>query len=664
MPGVRFVLTAADLGEIDAAGPDLPLAGGRVFYAGQPVAAVLADTEAAAADGAALVEVEYEPLPTVADVFSAMADSAPQVLPERSEGFDDVSIHGGGGESEGEAEKLPRNVSSIARSARGDVGTGFAEAEVTIEGRWFLPGAHQGFIEPHVAQAEPEEDGVVLHTPTQGHRFARDEVSKLLGLPLQSVRVVSMPVGGGFGGKVVLLEPLVAALARSCGRPVRLALTRSEEFQVGRGAPACHTDLKLGARRDGTLVALQVTQYWDNGAASGWHGGISSQLFSMAYTIPHLDFKAYEVATNKTPVDAYRAPGGTQVYHALESALDELAAELGMDPIELRLKNVRAESGTAVLEAARSHPLLGVPLGEGEGVGVALGVWGGAYGPANAGCRLEPDGSLTLQLGSVDISGSSTGLAMVAAAAFGVPVERVRVQVGDTGSAPQAPVAGGSAITYSVAPAVQLAALEARRQVLELAAERLEAAPEDLELVDGTVSVKGVPGRSVEVGEFAMGGTSGPPVLGLGRVRIDRQSPAFTVHLCRVRVDRETGELAVTGYAAVQDVGSAINPPEVEGQVHGGVTQGLGRALGEQMLYVDGQLRTGTLLDYEIPAADQVPEIDVQVVEVPSGVGLNTRGVGEPPAVPGPAAVANAVARATGVRVRTLPIDRESLIRR
>ncbi|HEY8812372.1 MAG TPA: xanthine dehydrogenase family protein molybdopterin-binding subunit [Candidatus Dormibacteraeota bacterium] len=675
VPGVVAVLTNRDLAKADVAGPDQPLAREKVYYVGQPIAAVAATSEAAAADGASRVVVDYAELPSVNDPFEAMKEEAPKVLDERSEGFDDVSIHGGG-DTETEPEVKPRNVSSVARQKRGDIAAGLAEAEVVVEGRYVMPGAHQGFIEPHVTVAAPEPGGVIaIWSPTQGHRFVRDEVAKVLKLPAAKVRVVSMAVGGGFGGKVVLLEPLAALLAQRLRRPVQVALTRSEEFQVGRPAPASYTDIKLAARRDGSLTAMEISMVWDNGAASGWHGNLAGMLFNGAYLVPNMSFVAYEVSTNKTPVDAYRAPGGTQAFFVLEAALDELAAKLEMDPLELRLKNARREGEklpdgenakiglVAVIEAAQRHPLYTAPKAEGEGVGVAVGGWGGAFGAAAALCRVEPDGSLTVQIGTVDISGSSTGLALLAAEAFGVPLDKVQVELGDTASAPQGPVAGGSITTGTVGFAVAAAAADAKRQVLEIAAEQLEAAPEDLEVFDGAVRVKGVPDRKVAIGELAMGGSRHAPVLGHGRTVIDRQSPAFTVHICRVRVDRETGSYKVTGYAAIQDVGRAINPPEVEGQIHGGAAQGLGRALGEQLVYDrDGQLRTGSFLDYELPTVDQVPEIDVQIVEVAASTGIGTRGVGEPPAVPGPAVVVNAIASATGVRIREVPIAAHLLL--
>jgi CO/xanthine dehydrogenase Mo-binding subunit len=675
VPGVVAVLTSKDLAPADVAGPDQPLAREKVYYIGQPIAAVAATSEAAAADGASRVVVDYGELPSVNDPFDAMKEGAPKVLDERSEGFDDVSIHGGG-DTETEPEVKPNNVSSVARQSRGDVAAGLAAADVVVEGRYVMPGAHQGFLEPHVTVAAPEPGGVIaIWSPTQGHRFVRDEVAKLLKVPHGKVRVVSMAVGGGFGGKVVLLEPLAALLAQRLRRPIQLALTRSEEFQVGRPAPASYTDIKLGAKRDGSLTAIEIGMVWDNGAASGWHGNIAGVLFNSAYLIPNMAYRAYEVATHKTPTDAYRAPGGTQAFFVLEAALDELAAKLEMDPLELRLKNAKREgeklpTGDSakiglvdVIEAAQRHPLYTAPKGDGEGVGVAVGGWGGAFGAAAALCRVEPDGSLTVQIGSVDISGSSTGLALIAAETFGVPIDKVQVALGDTATAPQGPVAGGSITTGTVGFAVTAAAADAKRQVLEIAAEQLEAAPEDLEIFDGAVRVKGVPDRKVTIGELAMGGSKNAPVLGQGRTVIDRQSPAFTVHICRVRVDRETGGYKVIAYAAIQDVGRAINPPEVEGQIHGGVAQGMGRALGEQLVYDSGgQLRTGSFLDYELPTVDQVPEIDVQIVEVVASTGIGTRGVGEPPAVPGPAVVVNAIASATGVRIRELPIAANLLL--
>lgn len=682
LPGVIDVVVAADLPGLGLAGPDRPLAAERVFWAGQPVVAVLAESAAAAADAAALVELDLEDLTPVATPRQAMRDDSPLVLEAGEEAnAENASIHGAAAGEEAAPEAKPRNVSGTVRMRRGDAAAALSSAEVVVKARYEIAGAHHGFLEPHVAAARPEPDGgLTIWSPTQGPFNVRDHVAELLSLAPHLVRVVPMAVGGGFGGKIELLEPLVALLAMHARRPVRLVLTRSQEFVVGRPAPAATFELELGARRDGTLTALRVRFEYDNGAAAGWHGGLTANFLGGTYRIPDFDLHGFEVATNKAPADAYRAPGGPQAYFALESAMDELALRLEMDPIELRLKNVSREGDLTAdgqrwpriasvdcLEEAKTHPLYSAALQPGEGVGVALGAWGGARTPAAAGCRVEPDGTVTVMVGSPDISGAHTGLAMIAAEAFGLEPAKVRVQFADTGSAPFGPAAGGSQVTYSVGGAVHEAALEARRQLLEIATERLEAAPEDLDITDGHVAVKGAPTRRVEITELIrlssefMG--KHKPVHASGRSAVQAASPMFTAHIARVRVDRETGAYQLTGYAAIQDVGRAINRPEIEGQVHGGSAQSLGRALGEQLLYdSEAQLRTGSFLDYELPTADVIPDIDVRLLEVPSPVGpLGAKGVGEPPAIPGPAALANALARATGVRIRQVPIDRSLL---
>jgi CO/xanthine dehydrogenase Mo-binding subunit len=684
MPGVVGVFTAADLPKGKAAGPDRPLADERVFFVGQPVAAVVAESEGAAADAAATVVVDYDETPPVLDSLAAMGDDSPLVLDESEEASDeDASIHGASTASEETAPARPRNVSAVIHMKKGDVDAALKQADVVVRASYDIAGAHHSFMEPHVSVVRPEPDGgLTIWSPTQGPFIVRDDIASLTGLPSHKVRVVPMPVGGGFGGKIELLEPLLALIALRVGRPVRLALARSHEFVVGHPAPGAHFDIELGARRDGALTALRARYRYDNGATAGWHGGLTAEFLGSTYRIPSYELQGFEVSTNKTPTDAYRAPGATQAYFALESAIDELAVELGIDPIDLRLRNVSREgdptaSGQAwpkvasveVLEEAKRHPVYAAPLGDGEAVGVALGSWGGARTPSAAGCRVEPDGTVTITVGSPDISGTATGLALIAAEAFGVDAEKVHVRVADTESAPFSPSSSGSQVTYSLGGAVIEAALEARRQLFEIATDELEAAAEDLDIIDGKVAVKGAPGRSVEITKLVSLGREfmgkHRPVEATGRSALQAASPMFTVHIARVKVDPDTGAYRLTGYAAIQDVGHAINPPEVEGQIHGGSVQALGRAFGEELVYDgDGQLRTASFLDYELPAADQIPQIEVGIVEVRSPVGpMGAKGVGEPPAIPGTAALANAVSRASGVRVRKAPIDRWSLVR-
>ncbi len=683
VPGVVDVVVAGDLPEQDVAGPDKPLATDRVFYAGQPVAAVIATSEAAAHDGAAAVEVDFEETAAVADAVSAMQAGSPIVLDVQEEADEgDASMHGAAAGNESEPVERPRNVSAVASAKRGDASAAMAASDVTVKASFALAAVHHTAMEPHVSTVRPEPGGgLTVWSPTQGPFALRDELADKLDIPAHKIRVVPMPVGGGFGGKVSLLEGLLALLAIRANRPLRLVLTRRQVFALARGAPGAQFEIEIGAKKDGTLTALRANFSYDNGASAGWHGGITTSFLAGTYRWPAVDITGYEVSTNKTPVEAYRAPGAPQTYFALESAMDELAQKLDMDPIELRLRNAVREGDIdgqgakwpriafiECLEEARRHPLYTAPLGAGEGVGIAAGSWGGARTPSAAGCRVEPDGTLSILIGTPDISGATTGLAMIAADAFGYPVEKVRIETGETGVAPYGAVAAGSQTTYSLGGAVHEAAVEARRQLLEIATEQLEAAPEDLEIVDGRVGVRGVPERFVEITELVTLSTqfmgTFRPVQASGRSAVQTASPQFTVHIARVKADPETGAFALTGYAAIQDVGRAINPPEVEGQVHGGVAQSVGRALGEQLVYdAEGQLRTGSLLDYEVPTADQLPGIDVRMIEVPSPAGPHgAKGVGEPPAIPGAAAVANAVSRATGVRVRDLPIDRARLI--
>ena len=683
VPGVVAVVTGADLAEVDAAGPDRPLALDRVFYVGQPVAAVIATSDAAAHDGAAAVQLELEPTPVVADAADAMRDDSPLVLDAAEEADEsDAAIHGAAVGSEDAPKEKIRNVTGVARLRRGDVAAALAKSDVAVKGTYTVAGVHHTQLEPHVSLVRPEPDGsFTIWAPTQGPFGLRGDVASVLGVPAHQVRVMPMPVGGGFGGKVLLLEPLLALLARRMNAPLRLVLTRQQAFAVAKGSPAARFDLEVGARRDGTLTALRARFHYDNGATAGWHAGISSSFLGGTYRWPAFEVTGLEVSTNKTPVEAYRAPGAPQTYFALESAIDELAEKLGMDPIDLRLKNAVREGDpdagedawprigfVECLEEAKRNPVYTSPAGPGEAVGVAAGSWGGARTPAAAGCRVEPDGTVSINIGTVDISGASTGLALIAADAFGVSPDRVRIRTGDTDSAPFGPIAAGSQTTYSLGGAVHEAATEARRQLLEIATDELEAAPDDLEIIDGRVAVRGVPDRFVEITKLVALSTDFMgryrPIQATGRSAVQGASPQFTVHIARVKVDRETGDFALTGYAAIQDVGRAINPAEIEGQVHGGAAQSLGRAFGEQMVYdSEGQLRTGTLVDYELPTVDMMPAVDVHLLEIASPHGpLGAKGVGEPPAIPGAAALAIAVSRATGVRVRDLPIDRSKLV--
>ncbi len=675
MPGVVAVLTADEIGSLGL------LAKGEVFYAGQPVAVVVADDRRLAADAAQVVRVRYERLPAVVDPVAALREDAPAVLPaELRSQRADAGAHGADAAQHAASQRA--NVCGEAHFARGDVEQGLRLADVVVEARYRIPALYQGYLEPHGTVAVPEGDRLTVYTTTQGQFAVREEVCQATGLPEHRVKVVGMQVGGGFGAKFVKLEPLCAALALRLRQPVRLVLSRSGDFLTSRPGNFAEIGVRLGARRDGTLTALAADLLLDAGAQEDGTVGIAAMLIGSTYRVPHLLVDGYEVLTHKTPSGAYRAPGAPQAYYALESAMDELARKLGQDPFELRLRSAcqqgdpRANGApwpriglVETLEAARNHPFWRERSRQAdEGYGVAAGGWPGGTEPAAAACRINGDGSITVQVGSVDITGTNTVFAQMAAQVFGVRADAVAVSAADTDAAPYSGSSGGSKITFTVGNAVLQAAQDARQQVLEMAAQELEASASDLDMAEGRVFVRGAPSRAVSVADLARSttafGGSAAPLVGRGRVAIKRASPGFAVHVARVRVDRRTGEVQPIGYLAVQDVGRALNPMAVAGQIRGGVSQSLGRALGEAMRWGDsGQLLTGSFLNYAVPRAADVPPIEVELVEVPAEEGpFGAKGVGEPPAVPGAAAIANAVADATGVRVRDLPLRPETVL--
>lgn len=682
IPGVVVVLMAQDLPDIaQESRHRLLLARERVIFMGQPVALVLAESEAAAADAVERVQVDYEALPAAVTIDQALADDAPLVWPGGLPGSTSEAGAHGADVGDGSAkERKGSNVAGRRDFRRGDVAAGFAEADVVVERTFTTAMVHQSPLETHatVAQPDPLTGGMTVWTSTQAPFYVREEVADMLGMPESDVRVVATPVGGAFGGKFILYEPLVALAAHRTGRPVVLALTRLEELTSANPAPAARLTVKLGARADGTFTALQGDLVFDSGCYQSFHG-ISALLLGSYYQVPNLDIRFREVLTFKPSVGAYRAPGTPQATFALESLVDEVARELDRDPIDLRLQNASAPGDPMangrpwqpmgmrqVLERMAAQPAWqnrDQARAAGRGVGVAIGGWPGGTEPAAAVCMLNRDGQLHVHVGSVDLTGTATGFGLLAAEAFGIEPERVRIVSGDTGSAPYAGAAGGSKITYTVGPAVIQAASEARAQVLEIASEEFEAAVEDLEIVDGSVQVRGVPGKAIPLGELAgktmqFGGRYAP-VMGHGRHADNTASPAFCAQLAEVEVDPDTGRVDVQRLVLVQDVGRAINPLAIQGQMMGGAVQGLGWALHEELVYDEsGQLLSGTWMEYDLPSADRAPaNIEMELVEVPSDRGpYGARGVGEPPVIATAAAVANAIADATGRRLTQLPM--------
>jgi CO/xanthine dehydrogenase Mo-binding subunit len=677
LPGVVAVYTAETLPRTGL------LAERETFYVGEPVAVVVAEDPSVAEDAAELVEVDFEELPAVVDPIEAMREDAPPVRTGEVEASADAGAHGETAGGAGAVEVHSPNISNTTRYERGNVEAGFAEADAVVERTFRLPWVYQGFMETHGSTAQTDVDGGIhVWTATQGQFMVRRSVAQHLGVGLQDVTVSGTTVGGGFGGKTVLLESLVAALTRKVGRPVSVILDRLHDFLVNNSGPGAVITIKVGGKKDGSLTAMQVESIFDCGAEGGAPAGLAAFMMGATYRCPNLDLAGFEVLTNKTPNGAYRAPGAPQAYFALESALDELIRKLGWDPVEFRLKNVSREgdpqpSGRPwprtglyeCLQRLSEHPRWkNRSKAPGHGFGVAVGGWNGGLEPAAAACQIHGDGSVVVQVGSVDITGTNSAFRAIAADVLSIPIEQVRVQYSDTAQAPYAGMAGGSKTTYTVGAAVQAAAQEVRRQILEMAAERLEAAAEDLEIQNGVVSVKGVPGRGVTVAELASGtvrfGGTHAPLFAQGRSAISKQAPGFAAHLVEVEVDAETGLVRIVGYVAIQDVGKALNPREVMGQIHGGVAQGIGRAMLEALNHdATGQLTRTSFMDYLLPTSHDVPNIEVELVEVPAPDGpFGAKGVGEPPAIPGAAAITNAVYDATGVRVTDLPISPDAVL--
>jgi CO/xanthine dehydrogenase Mo-binding subunit len=693
LPGVVAVLTANDL-PIVAKGPARsrePLAREEIVYAGQPIAIAVAETEALAADALELIELDLEHLEPVLDLEAAVRPGAPLAkvhVADEGAGSDVADAHASvsADDSGGDDEELSDNVLGKVRVANGDVDGALNGSDVVVRGRFETPWVYQGYLEPQTATAWFEPEGqLIITTSTQAAFNTRDEIIELFGLTADQVRVRAAPLGGGFGGKLLIPDPLAAGAALALRRPVRLAMTRSEDFAAANPAGAEVLEVELGADREGRLTGIRARVLADRGSTRDFGvESIAALLAAGPYRWQAHELIGYGVATNRVTFGAYRAPGAPQAHFAVESLLDEVAERLRIDPLELRLRNVLTAGDRSVagqelavfgarecLERVRDHPMWArrSELPPGEGIGAAIGWWPGGYEPASAACRFDSDGRLTIVTGAADMTGVETSFAAIAAETFGVSLDRVRVVYADTASAPYAGMSGGSKITYTVGRAVEMAAREARERLLDVAAEELEIAPEDLEIVDGAVQPVGVPAKAMALEDLAKKvltfGSPHPPVEGLGRVSLPA-APQAAAHLSHVRVDADTGAVTVLGHVIAQDVGRALNPALVTGQMQGGVAQGLGWALLEELAYDEhGQPASGSFVDYAMPTAGGVPAIDTEIVEVPAPEGpYGAKGVGEAPVVGVPGAVANAIAAATGgLRLRRLPMTPERVWR-
>jgi CO/xanthine dehydrogenase Mo-binding subunit len=696
LPGVRAVLTAADIPELKPGAKTRAhalMAIDRVVFAGQPVAAVAADDLGIADEAIDLIEVDYEPLPVAADPVASMAVDAPRVPDQGTEAdTSEAQAHSGIAVSGTVTTTKAPNIAQESQLSRGDVAAEMAKADLVVERTYRVPMVHQGYIEPHSAIADVDPHGrITIWSSTQGAFACRAEVADVLDIPEGRIKVIPMECGGAFGAKIrALVEPLAVLLSRAAGRPVSLIMTRREELMAGMPAPSVTIRLKTGVKQDGTPLALEAETIVESGAYSGALLTMSAVFLASVYQWPTFDARGFEVLTHKTSVAAYRAPLAPQTHFAIDSQMDHIAHRLGLDPAEYKLRFLQhggdpmangqewAVNGAAeCLGALAEHPLWrereawrasGGRDGHGlRGTGLAIGGWVPNIQPTSATVRLEPDGTLAVVTGSVDIAGTNMGLALIAAEAYGVDVERVRVITGDTDTSPLTGISAGSKTTYTTGASVAAAARDAREQTLAIAARELEVSTDDLDVEGDSVVVRGVPDKAIKLATIGKRSNAFaskiPPVLGAASLAFSVQAPAFAAELARLEIDPDTGEVTLTDFVIAQDVGKAINPLGIEGQMQGGAVQSLGFALTEGLFYDEqARLTNPSLLDYRKLTAADLPNLETVLVEVPAPHGpFGARGVGEPPIVPALAAVANAVEDATGLRLTELPLTPEKI---
>jgi len=696
IPGVLAVLTSADVparryGSFDFVLDRTLFATEVVRFEGEVVAAVAALSPEIAAAAIEAIEVDYEDLPAVLDVEAALEPGSPLVHDAVASYAHDPNIEPSG------------NLASRSTIVKGDAAAAMASAPVVVRERYVADMAHPVPIEPHSVTADWSGDRVTIWSSTQVPFYARTKTAEVLGIPEHRVRVVVSHLGGGFGGKCDFhFEAHVAALAKASRRPVRLVLSRREEFIApDKTTHAMIVDVATGATEDGMILARTARIVLDSGAYASDTpvlGQIASMMVAGPYRIPDIDIEALTVYTNRTPSGSVRAPTGPQACWAVEQHNDVVAARVGLDPVEFRRRNLvrdgdegptrqkhEGDGAVQTLDLAVERARAGAPLGPNEAIGVASGWWFSAPGPSGAFVRLESDGSGRIVTGAQENgTGAVMGLAILAAEELGMRPEQFAITYQDTDAGPYDGGSSGSQTTFNNGRAVVEAAREVRRQLLELAAESLEASVEDLELSDGGVGVKGSPDRRVTIADLASTAHEGALLLarGSGKPPEDPEhdasmcvgrlgfesfaSPTFFCHAARVTVDPATGIVRTTKVVAATDVGRVINVTGAIGQVTGGVVMSLGNATLEGTRYGDdGRQRNPTLLDYKLLTSADAPEIEAVFVENPASNGgpRGSKGVGEPPIVPTAAAVANAIAAATGARVRRLPMTPERVWR-
>lgn len=646
------------------------MAGERALYDGHAVAAVAATSAQLARDAAKLIEVEYEILPHVTDVDAAMAPDAPIIR----EGAADHSIPDG----------LHPNVVRYIEFGHGDLEDGFAQADIVREHQYKTEAAHQGYIEPHACMGQMGADGKgEMWVCTQGHWYIRKMCTQVLGLDASQLRVTPSEIGGGFGGKTtIFMEPLSLALSRKAGgRPVKIVMSRSEVLRATGPTASASMDVKIGMTKDGKITAGSATFRMQGGAFAGAPVDMALYCAFAAYKVPALQHVGYDVLANRPKAAAYRAPGSPMAAFAVESLVDEMCNELGLDPLEVRVKNAAQSHETSsfgpkfgviglneTLAATQAHPNLSAPLGPNQGRGIASGFWFNHGGDTSVSMALGEDGTVTVSIGTPDIGGSRASMAMMAAETLEIPYDNVRVNIVETGALGVNEPTHGSRATFATGKATVEAAQGMIVEMCKRAAAKWGIEPDAVEWRDGAAHPAGPNAGEyppMTIGEIgaAMSNTGGP-IAGHHESVPAGVGESFGTHVVDVEVDPETGRTTILRYLVVQDAGRAIHPAYVEGQYQGGAVQGIGWALNEEYVYDDmGRLQNPVFLDYRVPVASDLPMIDTVIVEVPNpGHPYGVRGVGETGIAPPLPAVANAVAAATGVRMRHLPITPSKLL--
>lgn len=688
LPGVHGIITSADMAQPSSHIVDLAegvlhnmrflsnniMAADKVLYKGHAVAAVAATSPHIAEEALELIQVEYEVLPPVTSAADAMKAGAP-LLHERLASLSNPNMRPGGTLSDDD----PADGSNLANHFEfrlGDVDKGFAEADVVIEQETSTSPIHQGYIEPHTGTAQWNSDGTLtIWSSSQGHFNVRDQTARLMDLPVSKVKAIPLEIGGGFGGKtLVYVEPVAAALARKSGHPVKVTMSRTEVFEATGPTSGTTIKVKLGATKDGKFTAAEAHLVYEAGAFPGSPVSPACQCMMAPYDIPNAWIEGFDVLINRPKSAAYRAPGVPAAAYAMETAVDMLCEKLEMAPLEFRLKNsakegTRAPTGPVwpkvgfveTVQATKDHPHYSAPLeGPYRGRGVASGFWRNNTGPSSAVAIVQNDGRVRLTEGSPDIGGTRTSVSQQFAETLGISIDDINPTVGDTDSVGFTSVTGGSGVTFKTGQAAIAVAQDIKQKMRERAAKTWECPVEDVEYNDGILTNTKQPDQQLTFQQVAARqNATGGPIIASAGVNPGGAGPSLATHIVDVEVDPDTGKVTILRYTAVQDAGKAIHPSYVEGQIQGGVVQGIGWALNEEYFFNEqGHMLNSSFLDYRMPTSLDLPMIDTVIVEVanpthPYGV----RGVGETPVIPPMAAIANAIYQAIGTRLNQLPMS-------